>query len=85
MILSVNASAHKDHSPTVPLAFDAPPVNFTPMEAATAQTEHSSMELSALSDPLTDASAFPTPTGTELIVSASQDTQPTEIHVSAMV
>jgi hypothetical protein len=85
MILSVNAFAHKAHSPTVSLAFDAPLVNFTPTEAASAQTELSSMELNALSDPSTDASASPTRTGTELTVSASQDTQPTEIHVSATV
>lgn len=84
-ILSVNASAHKDLSPTVPLAFDAPLDNSMPTEDATAQMELSSMELNALSELLTNVSAFQTPTGTELTVSASQASQPTETHASVTV
>jgi hypothetical protein len=63
---------------------DAPPVNFMPTEVATAQMEPFSMELNAQSEQPTDVSEFQTPTGTELTVSASQVSQPTEIHASVM-
>lgn len=85
MILSVNASAHKVHSPTEPFAFDALLVNFTPTEDATAQMEPSSMELNAPSELSTNVSAFQTPIGTELIVFASQVTQQTVTHAIVMV
>jgi hypothetical protein len=65
--------------------FDAAPTNFMPTEGATAQTEPSSMEINVSLELLTNASAFETPTGMELTVSASQDSQPTETHVIAMV
>ncbi len=85
MIPSVNVSAHKDLSPTVPLVFDAPLANFILTADATAQMEPSSMELNVPSKPWTIVSAFQTPTGMELTVSASQASQPTEIHASVMV
>lgn len=56
-----------------------------PMEDASALTEPSLMELNALSELLIDAFLFQIPTGTELIVFASQDSQLTETHASVTV
>jgi hypothetical protein len=83
--LSVNAFAHKAPSQTEPLVLDVLLDNFTPTEDATAQTEPSSMELNALLELLIDVSAFQTLTGTEPTAFASQATQPTETHATAMV
>jgi hypothetical protein len=82
MTLSANVSALKDLSPTVPLVFDALPVNFMPTEDATAQMELSLMELNVPSEPSINVSAFQIQTGTELIVFVSQAFQPTETHVT---
>lgn len=80
-----NAFAHKEASPTEFHVFDAPLVNFTPTEVATAQTDSSSMEPPVLSRLLINVSPFQTRTGTELTASASQDSALPETHATAMV
>lgn len=84
-ILYLNVSALKEHSPMVNNVLDVPQVNFTLLEVATALKELSLMESNVHHCLLTNVLEFQTPTGMELIVSVSQDSQPLETHVIALV
>ena len=79
-IPSVNAFAHKEVSQTVLNVSDVPLVNSMPTEDATAQMDFSSMEPNVSSKPSINVSESPTPTGTELTASASQDSALPETH-----
>lgn len=84
-ILSVNAFAHQDHSQMEFNVLNVPLDNFMPTEDATVQMEPSSMESNVPLRLPINVSESQTPTGTELTVSASQDSQPTETHAIVMV
>ena len=79
-ILSVSVFAHKAVSPTVLNASDVLLANCMPTVDATAQKDFSSMESNVSSKQSTNVFQFQTPTGTELTVFVSPDSQQLEIH-----
>lgn len=76
MILSVNVFAHPVHSGTLLNVSDVLLVSFMLMEVATVQMEPSSMEFNVQLKLQINVLVFQALTGTEPIVSASQDSLP---------
>jgi hypothetical protein len=84
MICQVNVFAHKVGSGTVLNVLDALPDNFMLTVDVIVQMEHSLTELNVLLKLLINVLELLTPIGMELIVFASQDFQPLEIHAIVM-
>lgn len=85
MILSVNVFAHQDHSQMEPHVLNVLLDNYMLMEVATAQMVLSLMEFNAPLKQSINVLEFQIQTGTELIVSVSQDSQLMETHAIVQV
>ncbi len=84
-ILLVNVFVQQDHSQMELYVLNVLLDNFMQMEDAIVLTVHSLMEFNVQQKAQINVLEFQTLTGTEHIVSASQDSQQTGTHVFAMV